>query len=87
MEVYWQMSPRYSFTIGGQVFSLTKEEVERKLKNVEPENVRQVYVEINAKKYPIKQALAEAAGLLRSGFTTQDAVRVFRRLSFLLGEA
>lgn len=80
------MSRRYSFTIGGVEVSLTKEEVERKLRNVEAESVRQVYVEVNDMKYPVKQALAVAAGLLRSGFTTQDAVRVFRRLSLTLGE-
>jgi hypothetical protein len=80
------MGDKHFFTIGGVEFSLTKEEVERKLKTVEPEEVRQVYVEVNAKKYPVKQALAVAAGLIRSGFTTQDAVRVFRRLSFSLGE-
>ena len=64
------MSQRHSFTIGGAEFSLTREEVERKLRNVKAESVR----------------LAVAAGLLRSGFTTQDAVRVFRRLSLSLGE-
>jgi hypothetical protein len=80
------VSQRHSFTIGGVEFSLSKEEVERKLRNVEAESVRQVYVEVNATKYPVKQALAVSAGLLRSGFTTQDAVRVFRRLSLSLGE-
>ncbi len=80
------MSEKYTFTIGGAVFSLTREEVERKLKGINPEVVHQVYVEVNGRKYPVKQALAEVIGLMRSGFTTQDAVRVFRRLSFPLGE-
>jgi hypothetical protein len=80
------MSEKYTFTIGGETFSLTNEQVERKLKSVEPEDIRQVYVEVNGTKYPVKQALGEVIGLMRSGFTTQDAVRVFRRLSFPLGE-
>jgi hypothetical protein len=73
------------FTIGGVEFLLSKAEVERKLNGVESENVREVYVEVNCKKYPIKQALAVAAGLLRGGFTTHDAMRVFRKLSLTVG--
>jgi hypothetical protein len=80
------MSEKYTFTIGGDAFSLTREQVERKLKGVEPEEIRQVYVEVNGRKYPVKQALGDVIGLMRSGFTTQDAVRVFRRLSFPLGQ-
>jgi hypothetical protein len=80
------MGEKYGFTIGGQAFSLSREEVEAKLKSVEPEQIRRVYVEVNKKKYPVKQALAEVLGFMRSTFATQDAVRVFRRLSFHLGE-
>lgn len=78
--------PKYTFTIGGQEFSLSAEDVERKLKGVEPEEVQQVYVEVLGKRYPVKQALAVSAGLIRSGFTTQMAVRVLRKLGFKLGE-
>ena len=74
------------FTIGGEGFSLQPQEVERKLKGVEPEAIQKVYVVINSRRYPAKQALAVAAGLIRSGFTTQDAIRVFRKLGFKFGE-
>lgn len=77
---------KYSFTIGGEEFSLSAEDVERKLKGVEPEQIQQVYAEISGKRYPVKQALAVSAGLIRSGFTTQMAVRVLRKLGFKLGE-
>jgi len=80
------MAEVFRFTIGGQAFSLSREQVEAKLKDVKPEQVRQVYVEVHKKKYPVKQALGEAVGLIRSSFTTQDAVRVFRRLSLPVGE-
>src|SRR5207245_5810622 len=63
----------------------SKEEVERSLSGVEAENVREVYVEVNGKKYPIKQAFAASTGLLRGGFTTHDAMRVFRKLSCSVG--
>jgi hypothetical protein len=69
------------FTVGGVVFYLSKEEVERKLKGTEPENIREFFVEVNDVKYPIKQALSAVTGLLRGGFTTHDAMRVFRKLS------
>lgn len=77
---------KQTFTIGGQEFSLSREDVERKLKSVEPEEIRKVFVEVSGKKFPIKQALVLAAGLMRSGFTTQDAIRVLRKLGFRLGE-
>ena len=74
------------FTIGGEGFSLEPQEVERKLRGVEPEAIQKVYVVINSRRYPVKQGLATAAGLMRSGFTTQDAIRVLRKLGFKLGE-
>jgi hypothetical protein len=73
------------FTIGGVEFFLSKKDVEMKLLGVDPENVREVYVEVSGKRYPVKQALAAATGLLRGGFTTHDAMRVFRRLSLSMG--
>lgn len=76
----------YTFTIGGEEFSLSADEVERKLKGVEPEQIQQVYVEVSGKKYPVKQALGVSAGMIRSSFTTQNAVRVLRKLGFKFGE-
>ncbi len=37
-------------TVGGVEFLLSKQDVERKPNGVEPENVREVYVEVNGKK-------------------------------------
>ncbi len=79
------MDDRVKFTIGGVEVFLSKEDVEQKLQSVEPENVREVSVEVNGKRYPVKQALAEATGLLRGNFTSHDAMRVFRKLSLPMG--
>jgi len=79
------MDQKIGFTIGGIQFVLSKQEVEEKLNGVEPENVREVYVEVNGKRYPIKQAFAVGTGILRGGFTTHDAMRVFRKLSIAVG--
>lgn len=73
---------QFRFTVGGQSFSLTREEIERKLKSVQPEQIRQYGVAIGGKDYPVKQAVEVSAGLLRSGFTTQDAIRVLRKFGF-----
>jgi hypothetical protein len=78
------MGEQFNFTVGGQGFSISREEIERKLKGVRPEQIRQYYVTVNRKDYPVKQALEVSAGLLRSGFTTQDAIRVLRKFGLPL---
>ncbi len=79
------MREKLKFTVGGVEFLLNREEVEQKLQTVEPENIREVSVQVNGKRYPVKQALAEATGLLRGNFTSHDAMRVFRKLSLPVG--
>lgn len=73
------------FTVGGVQFDLSREDVEKKLQSVVPEPVRELFVEVNENRFPIKQALAEAAGLQRGMFTSHDAMRVFRKLSIPIG--
>ena len=74
------------FTVGGEQFSIDRKEVERKLKNVKPEPIQKIYVVVNGTKFPIKQALAVSAGMIRAGFTSQYAFRILRKLGFELGE-
>jgi hypothetical protein len=73
------------FTIGGTQFELSREDVEQRLLTVVPEPVRELFVEVNGNQFPVKQALAEAAGLQRGMFTSHDAMRVFRKLNFIMG--
>ena len=73
------------FTVGGIQFLLSREDVESKLRSVAPEPIRELFVEVNENRFPIKQALAEAAGLQRGAFTSHDAMRVFRKLSIPIG--
>ena len=79
------MDEKNKFTVGGVEFFLSKADVEQKLQGVGPENIREVSVEIGGRRYPVKQALAEATGLLRGNFTSHDAMRVFRKLSLPVG--
>jgi hypothetical protein len=85
VEVVMVVIEKPKFTVGGVEVLLSKEDVEQKLETVEPENIREVSVEVNGKRYPVKQALAEATGLLRGNFTSHDAMRVFRKLSLPMG--
>jgi hypothetical protein len=78
------MGEQFNFTVGGTIFSMSREEIERKLKGVKPEQIRQYYVTVGGRDYPVKQALEVSAGLLRSGFTTQDAIRVLRKFGLPL---
>jgi hypothetical protein len=73
------------FTVGGVQFELTREDVEAKLESVAPEPVRELFIEVKDNQFPIKQALAESAGLQRGMFTSHDAMRVFRKLGIPIG--
>lgn len=64
------MNEKLKFTVGGVEVFLSREDVEQRLRTVEPENIREVSVEVNGKRYPVKQALADATGLLRGNFTS-----------------
>jgi hypothetical protein len=73
------------FTVGGVRFELTREDVEERLQSVVPEPVRELFIDVNGNQFPIKQALAESAGLQRGMFTSHDAMRVFRKLNVPVG--
>ncbi|HLI63150.1 MAG TPA: DUF5677 domain-containing protein [Terriglobales bacterium] len=73
------------FTVGGVQFDLTREDVDKKLRSIVPEPVRELFVEVNGNRFPIKQALSEVAGLQRGMFTSHDAMRVFRKLGIPIG--
>jgi len=77
------MGEQFNFTVGGQGFSISREEIERKTEGVRPEQISPVLRDGQPKDYPVKQALEVSAGLLRSGFTTQDAIRVLRNSDYL----
>lgn len=70
------------FVLGGTRYSLTRQQVEERLRGVDPEPGRQHFVEVQGREYPVKQVLATALGLSRLDFTTQQARRVLARLGF-----
>ena len=76
------MSKEISFTIGGKLMHLSRDTVLRKLKKVEPEGIQTHAVEVDGKKYPMKQAFATVMDLDRLDFTTNQARTQFKRLDF-----
>jgi hypothetical protein len=68
------------FVLGGRRYSITKEQVEDRMRGVEPEPGRQHFVEVNGLEYPVKQVLALVLGLSRLDFTTQTARNLLARL-------
>jgi hypothetical protein len=79
------MIERAKFTVGGVEFELSASDVEERLRDVEPEVIRELYVEVKGIMFPIKQAFAHVTGMQRGNFTSHDAMRVFRKLSLRIG--
>jgi hypothetical protein len=70
------------FTLKRNRYSLTKEQVEKVMEEVSPEEVREHGVEINGIVFPVKQVLSISLGLPRLDFTSMDARNILSRLGF-----
>ncbi len=73
--------------IGGRPFSFTSEEIERRMRGVHPEPIREHLVEMLNTVYPPKQVLATVSGWDRTSFTTMEAQRVLTRAGFVCRRA
>ena len=70
-------------TVGGRAREITKDEVIRKMRGVEPEPVREHLVEVAGTAYPPKQVLDTVTNWDRRSFTSLEAVRVLTRVGFV----
>jgi hypothetical protein len=68
--------------VGGREFDLTKDDVIRSMRDVQPEPIREHFVVIGERPFPPKQALAQVTGWDRQTFTTMEAIRVLTRIGF-----
>jgi hypothetical protein len=73
--------------VGGRPFDFTKEEIERRMRGVQPEPIREHLVEMLSTVYPPKQVLATVSGWDRTSFTTLEAQRVLTRAGFVCRRA
>jgi 5-methylcytosine-specific restriction enzyme B len=70
------------FILRNSAYEYSKEDIERELIGLEPEIIRQYYVEINGKKFPLKQVIGHVLRLGKVEFTTMDAANILRRIGF-----
>jgi hypothetical protein len=77
--------PSIRVQIAGRVFELHQAEVARLVGHLEPAEIRDHFVEIRGRRYPVKQALGAATGLDPSDFTSQHARSALRRLGLPVG--
>jgi hypothetical protein len=71
-----------AMTVSGHRYELDHGGVERALRGVLPEPIREHFVVINGRRWPPKQVLALLTGLDRADFTTHQARRALTRLGF-----
>lgn len=76
---------KITFTHGGKIYALTKDQVVQSLIGVSPEPIRAHWVDVNGTHYPVKQAFAKATKLDRLDFATNQARNHLRRLGFAVG--
>jgi len=77
-------------TIKGRTFTVSREDVERVLKSIDPEPLKgnaKYYVEFEGRRFPIKQVIAKVTGLPRVAFTAKHAYDILTELGFEVKEA
>ena len=72
------------FTLNGKRFELSGDDVRRRLRDVEPELVRQLGVRVDGRIFPVKQAFEAATGIQRRDFISHTARRHLSALGFEL---
>lgn len=72
--------------VRGRRVCLCRDTVLQKLDKARPGRVHTYYVIIHGTRYPLKEALARAAGLRRADFSTTHAFRILTALSFPVGQ-
>jgi hypothetical protein len=74
--------PRRRMVVGGRELDLTMNDVLDKMRDAQPEPIRDHLVEVGNAEFPPKQVLAAVTGWDRQTFTTMEANRVLTRLGF-----
>ena len=74
-----------NLVIAQRPFALRASQVERSMRGVLPEPVKDHFVVVASRRYPPKQVLAHVTGLDRADFTTHHARRILTGLGFPAG--
>ncbi|MBN9375738.1 MAG: hypothetical protein J0I40_10170 [Cellulomonas sp.] len=73
------------FTLDGESFDLTPEQVRSHLKGHHPENIREYWVDIDGQRWPVKQVIELATGARRPRFISTSARRWLQDVDFTVG--
>ena len=74
-------------TISGQQFTITRDAVLAKTRDLEPDQLHDHGVKLHSKVFPVKQVVATVTGLDRLDFQSMQARSVLKRLGFELWRA
>jgi len=68
-------------------YNITKEGVEKKLRGIEPqEGLAKYFVELEEKKYVIKQVISQILNFAKTAFTTEQVYVILYKLGFEIRE-
>jgi len=70
------------FILRGNSYRSSKEAIKKVLRKVEPDPVRKHYIDVDGRRYPIKQPIELITGLPRIAYTAMDAYRILSRFGF-----
>ena len=76
------MNDEVSFTIRGKHYRLTRQHVIEVMRNVQPERLQALAVEVSGVVYPVKQVFEKSTGLDRADFISHTARRQLMALDF-----
>lgn len=74
------------FFLNGRTFSVDRETVRARVTAVPADAIRTHWVEIDGRRWPVKQAFRVGTGLIDEYFISHRAVRFFQRLGFRTSE-
>jgi hypothetical protein len=83
-EVYSYQTPggAHRFILGGVRYETTPAQFAARLQKIDPEAIRKYWVEIDGKRFPVKQAVAVGLGAERATFRSSQAISVLRKLGY-----
>lgn len=87
-EVYSYETPSgaHLFILSGARYEVTSAQFAERLKKIDPEAIRKYWVEIDGKRFPVKQAVGVGLGAERATFSSSQAISILRKLGYTTQE-
>ncbi len=86
VDSYQTPSGAHLFILGGVRYETTPAQFATRLEKIDPEPIRKYWVEIDSKRFPVKQAVAVGLGAERATFRSSQAISVLRKLGYTTQE-